>query len=329
MNREAIERKTIETLRRIAFAGSERKISLNEPLSEQGLGLDSLALVEYITSLEKTFNIEIPDETWIERGQLTLQSLVETLNQSFKGSVATPTNLHPPDKGLGAAQQLKNYTGNVFFLRTVYYSLRRLIRRIFGLLKRIYDHEQFYILTFDLANQSVPEFNPSANVTFRNASNEDFQALEGFWGKRETKKKLGIFHDRFSRNFVCYAAWINNQLVAQDWVTNSEDHEPYTGLTIRMGPGSSYGLDLQEHPKFKNQQIGLSLLSHSLQELKKQGFHKQYSIVSSRNKIMLRSSIQFFGFKKIGEIRTTRIFSQPSSVWKIDNKQGKNKILHL
>ncbi len=67
-----IEDLVLETLRRPALSGSCRTVGSDGPLGELGLGLDSLALSEFATAIEKRFQVQQPDEMWVDRGQLSL-----------------------------------------------------------------------------------------------------------------------------------------------------------------------------------------------------------------------------------------------------------------
>ena len=47
MNRNQVERDIVQLLRQTALSGSDREIRTLDPLGELGLGLDSLALVQF------------------------------------------------------------------------------------------------------------------------------------------------------------------------------------------------------------------------------------------------------------------------------------------
>ena len=60
----------------------ERVVDPDAPLGEQGLGLDSLALVKFLTALENHFDLELPEEVWIDRQALTLTGFSEAIGIS-------------------------------------------------------------------------------------------------------------------------------------------------------------------------------------------------------------------------------------------------------
>jgi len=61
------------------FGEDDRDIDTNAPLGEDGVGLDSLGLVEFLTAIETEFGVEIPTEVWDRADQLTLAGIAATL----------------------------------------------------------------------------------------------------------------------------------------------------------------------------------------------------------------------------------------------------------
>ena len=59
-------------LRETVLDGSDRDIVSGESLGEDGIGLDSLGLVQFLTAIEKEFNAQIPVDVWSRVDQLTL-----------------------------------------------------------------------------------------------------------------------------------------------------------------------------------------------------------------------------------------------------------------
>lgn len=82
MNQEAVEDRILAILARIAPRRAERGVLLASPLGNGGLGLDSLAVVEFVTSTEATFDIEFPDEFWTGSGPVTLGRMVDYVRAS-------------------------------------------------------------------------------------------------------------------------------------------------------------------------------------------------------------------------------------------------------
>ncbi|HPN33629.1 MAG TPA: acyl carrier protein [bacterium] len=101
MNRIDIEDQVLDTLRRTALRGSRRAIGPDEPLGDLGVGLDSLALIDFATAIEKRFQIQLPDDLWVERGRLTLGCLSDWMHQSVSSSTLTVAEAWQPP----AAQQ--------------------------------------------------------------------------------------------------------------------------------------------------------------------------------------------------------------------------------
>jgi len=67
--------------------------------------------------------------------------------------------------------------------------------------------------------------------------------------------------DRLRLGYVCYTAWMDERIVAMDWVTIRMTKSRGTGLLVSPQPGSCCGLDLNEHPGYTWQGIGLITLA--------------------------------------------------------------------
>jgi acyl carrier protein len=66
-------------LRRTALRGSDRPISFDQPVGGGGLGLDSLALVEFVVAFEKEFAVEVPETIWAHLEEITPGYFLEIL----------------------------------------------------------------------------------------------------------------------------------------------------------------------------------------------------------------------------------------------------------
>ncbi len=88
MNRKEVEYKVVSTLKSSALLGSDRDVPLQAPLMDLGLGLDSLAVVEFVVALEKEFQIQIPDSIWDEKGQVTLNFFVDLIMELKADSIS-------------------------------------------------------------------------------------------------------------------------------------------------------------------------------------------------------------------------------------------------
>src|SRR5439155_14668342 len=88
MTRSAREAEVVQILRACVLSGSDRDIPLDLPVGNLGLGLDSLALVEFVTALERRYQIILPDSLWIDAGQFTIRRLVDFVDATL------PTGAH-------------------------------------------------------------------------------------------------------------------------------------------------------------------------------------------------------------------------------------------
>jgi acyl carrier protein len=77
--REQVAQRLVGILRSSVLDGSDRDVGLGAALGEDGLGLDSLALVEFLTAVEKEFGAKVPVDVWSRIDQLTLDDCAEAV----------------------------------------------------------------------------------------------------------------------------------------------------------------------------------------------------------------------------------------------------------
>lgn len=71
--REHIELRVVEILRESALNHSTRALDLDAPLGEAGIGLDSLALVQFLTALEAEYGVRLPLDFWADADRVSLR----------------------------------------------------------------------------------------------------------------------------------------------------------------------------------------------------------------------------------------------------------------
>ncbi len=313
-----IENILLSILRETSRIGN-RRVNPAAPLGEQGLGFDSLALVKFIAAVENHFAIELPESIWMERERSTIHQLAETI-QGMVGSNEEKALPHKPIVAPAPFAGESKDVGRLF----------RKIEQVFRLTaKFIYKHDTFYILSFDLENQTVPINEASPDIRCRPASPNDLTAAKDMWPRNQRQRKLQKFMARHSAGYSCYVAEVGGAIAAIDWVTGAEDYERNLDIRIRPQPGSCYGLDLYEHPAYQEKGIGMAALIHCLWKSKEQGYRKHYTIVQSSNRKMLLTCIQLIGFTTVGRIRTRRIMGRSYSTWLINGTVGRGRVLEL
>lgn len=66
-------------LERTVLRGSTREVRPDVPLGQEGVGLDSLALVQFLTGVEQELSAEVPLEIWADIGRLSLNDCTVAL----------------------------------------------------------------------------------------------------------------------------------------------------------------------------------------------------------------------------------------------------------
>lgn len=266
---------------------------LDRPLGE--LGLDSMALLQLLTALEKKFNVEFGDEVWSTRGQVTPTHLVEWIRS------ARPST---PPEATNAAQEALDRLKTGLAWRADAINLYRKV--------------SYYILVRDLAEMPIPELRSSLPVEIRETPPHDFigQAPEWAGTSANLQRWANV------SGVVLLTAWHQGVLAATDWISPSGDDDPTLGVRVQCVAGSCFGYGLFENPELAARGIGLELAARSLAESKKRGFVRQATMVHVANEPMLMASSHLLGFEKAGRIDTTSVFGKPHARWSLHGENG-------
>ncbi len=330
MNRTDVEREVAEVLRRSSLSGSDRKIALDNAMGAQGLGLDSLALVEFVTAVENRFQIELPDEVWTERDKLSIRycvDLIMSLGQEVLRPIAdyelrqgwqTTIGLSWTEKASSAFREFGT-------LRALAWIVGRVGLHIADW---FYLRQKNYILTAAVREREIPRHAPSMDLDLRAVSRDDSVAFDEFCASivyrtvTDERMNTQTFHERLDAGYVCLGAWHDNRIVGIDWLTDEGYSCPSTGLDLHWSSESCFAMELYEHPAFLGKGVGLALIGYSLVVAKERGYREQVTMVLARNVRMLSAAVQLFGFERVGEIETTRILFKPFSKWDVGGQSG-------
>jgi thioesterase domain-containing protein/acyl carrier protein len=89
-DRDEVRARLRTILRTGALDGSDRDIADDLPLGEEGIGLDSLALVDFLTSVEREFATEIPVDVWAEVARMSLDECAAVISGATAPPLAAP-----------------------------------------------------------------------------------------------------------------------------------------------------------------------------------------------------------------------------------------------
>lgn len=313
MSRADLEREVLAVFRETALAGSAREVALDAPLGEAGLGLDSLALVSFVTALEKRFAVRFSDELWTDRGQVSLRSLAASIERE-RGALSAA--LSAPAAAVGSQPAAPPRFAE------------RVARR---LARQAYARRRYLLLARDLAAGPLPEPGAFATppLTFRRVSAEELASLPATWPQFRRRFPIDDWRAELAAGATCLAALRDGEIVALDWLSGTGEERSSMGLPIRVRPGTSYGFRLLERPDVAGQGVGLSLLAHSLGESRRGGFARQVTYVDERNQPMILAARLMLGFQPAGEVEAVRLFGLSRARWRVDGREGTGGTLLL
>jgi acyl carrier protein len=300
----------IGILREHGLHGSRREISAAD--SVESLGLDSLALMTFLTAVEKRFSIEIPDNFWSDKGTTslgTLAGIVSDLSERNARNGAHDRKASGEGEPIGRARR------------------DALPRRLAKIVRPLSSRVEFAILYRDLLATPIPEHRAIFPLQYTHATLGDLPRLSQLWPPEKTERKMRRFQERLNAGYTGLLAWHGEEAVGMDWLSSTGDFEPITGVQIGVSTGTIYGFDL--HEKYPASGVGFALLCRSLHVARDLGFSKQVTLVSRKNTKMLTASIRLLGFEGIGEIVTRRIGRHPFTAWRVRESAGRGRAITL
>jgi acyl carrier protein/GNAT superfamily N-acetyltransferase len=309
----------VATLRRTVWLGAtERTASLEQPLGADGLGLDSLGVVEFLSELESSLHIHFPDEFW-SRGPRTLGDIVE-----FIAAARSQVRLEPEHARTVAApptSEVQEAIHEQGFWRGLGWVVQRIQER-YG--RVLYARQRQLLLERDLTAGAIRVAAAALPLEFRAARPADVPPLaaSAFWSRSRTDYWLRLFQERYAAGSHCFVALHQGQIVGIDWVSGKNADTALIGLQFAMRPGTCVGENLMEHRAYRHQGIGMALLTYSLEQSRVMGYARQVTLVSAWNHRMLVTAVQLLGFQVTGELVTTWRLGRPRTAWRVDGPNG-------
>lgn len=315
ITKKDIEQSVVNILRDVSMGRPDQKIAMDQSIGKQELGLDSLGLIEFVAALEKKFSVEVPDSIWKAGGRLSPSDFVKIIMELHplptENKESLPAEPSPPLAASASyTERLSAAVHQRGLLAASRWALERLSRRF---VRSLYATEVRVILRHDL--DPIPDYRAfsRANLQFREIFKADRASLESLWAPHLRSKELRNFDKHLDSGIICLTAWRGVEIVGIDYLSSACGRDPDTGLMVKTLPGSGYAIGLYE--KYPGEGIGSALLGYSLSETKKRGFQRQVTFVNEENVKMLISTIQLFGFKEVGRIRSRRWLGKVSSEW--------------
>jgi acyl carrier protein/GNAT superfamily N-acetyltransferase len=320
LSADAVEQELVRIVRDELLLGSEREIELDRPLGELGVGLDSLALLNLLTRIESSFEVELPDDVWTQRGPLSLADLAELVaaTPSTAASPATPGEPAPVLQGR---------------MERVEYALRRYgapgrvawgaVRLAAPARRFLLTRDRNVILERRLDDEAPPVPAPEA-VVLRRFRAEDEERLTGLWAPyNEPSGRRGL-KQWLRRGATALVAAQGDRVVALDVFSAEGDDDVQLAR-----PEACYGFYLTEAPDVRGRGVGLALVAYSFEKARELGFRTQLTYVRDDNTPMLAATTQLLGFEVIGTARRTRVLGLTRWSWEVDGRRGRGRALVL
>lgn len=309
MTPEAVRGDVLRLLRQHALLGSGREVGPDDPLGPR-VGLDSLALVTYLTALENRFGVQFPDVLWTERRQLTVRRLADHVVALRRGTKAVQ-GTRQARHGIPLTGSAWQKVGAVTWTRELWAGITWVIRRLAARVGRVFfTRQRFYLLRFDLVRDPIRVSTPSG-ITLRAVTEADSEALADFWRTVPDAAEERNFQNQPGCRYIRMAGWEAGTIAGLCLITSGAFDAHALRLRIETVEGTCWGQGLVERRGCEGRGVGLALLSTCVQEAKNHGFALQLTLVADTNVKMLASCVQLLGFEKVGGVTVFRLLGWP------------------
>jgi GNAT superfamily N-acetyltransferase/acyl carrier protein len=298
------------------LAGSDRELPLNAPLGE--LGLDSLALVTFLTQVESSFGVALPDDVWVAREPLTLSQLAALVGAAGAEQVTRPpASAHQEilDRSERVERALSRFGVIGRLLFSLLLKARRLQRFVFTRDRNVVLERR---LDDELAEPAPPE-----GVELRHYEPGD--DLSGLWPWFEQESGRRDLAQALSQGAIALAAAQGDRIVALDLV--SAEGEIDVRLTEQRA--ACYGYRLDVSPAVRGSGVGAALLAYSLRVARERGFRSQLTFVHEDNRQMLVTATHTLGFRPVGRAVRTSVVGRTRWSWDVQGRRGAGPALLL
>jgi acyl carrier protein len=314
MNRDSVEEHVRQIVREDVLLGSDRELPGDVSLAD--LGLDSLALVTFLTRVEAAFDVTLPDEIWVAREPLTLGDVAELVADGARA--VEPLSL--PDEHARASQdgrmvriqrslQALGLVGRVLWPAAL--ALARV--KVFAI-----SRSSDILLERRLQDDELPDLPPPSGVVLRPYQPSDDARLAGLWPAFEEARARRRLADALRSGALALVAVEAERVVALDLLSAVGEDD----VRVIEGRGVCYGYRLVEAPAARGRGIGVALLSYSLVVARDRGFRAQVTSVQNGNRAMLVAATHLLGFRQIGSAHRVRVLGRTRWSWEVDGGRG-------
>lgn len=318
MSREAAQAEILRVVREQLLLGSERPISVDSPLGELGVGLDSLALVQLLTAVEATFGVDVPDDVWTARGPLSVADLADIV-------AAAPRREEPVEAGellvRGRMERAERALAHGGLAHRLAWAGLRLLAPV---KQFAFAFSRTFVLERRLDDRGAAPAEVPPGIVLRPYAAGDEAGLAGLWPRFAERHGRRFLRRSLREGAIALVAAEGGRIVALDLLS------PWGEDEVRIEePEACFGYWLTEAPAVRGRGIGLALVAYSLGVARDRGFRAQLTWVAEDNAAMLAAATQLLGFRSIGTASRLRMLGLTRWSWDVRGRRGRGSRLVL
>jgi GNAT superfamily N-acetyltransferase len=319
MTPEGAAERLVQILREDILLGTDRELPRDMPLGE--LGLDSLALVTFLTQAESSLGVDLPDDVWVAREPLTLDGLAALVAAAgATDGPAAPVEEAAQD-GRSRSERLQGMLSGAGIVgRLVWPLALRAIR-----LKRLAFESSRNVVLERRLDGELPPVQAPPGVALRAYERGDEELLAGLWPEFEEERARRRLARALATDAFALVAVEESRILALDLLSAAGEDD----IRVSQERRACYGYRLVEAPDARGRRLGLVLLAYSLGVARERGYRSQLTAVETGNLAMLATATHVLGFRPIGTARRVRVAGLARWSWEVDGRRGAGRRLVL
>jgi GNAT superfamily N-acetyltransferase len=166
-------------------------------------------------------------------------------------------------------------------LKTAWSGFRYILRKTLGI------HWQTIIFFERQVSEPITEVVPKIPVQIRIATVDDIDKFKNMFDD----KKCNLLRQRFTRGEICFVAVVGEKVIAQQWVSYSDEYDPDNRLTVKVNSNEGYFFDTYVLPEYRNNRLHSALVASGLKYIYDRGLKKAIGIVVKNNTYSIKATL--------------------------------------
>jgi hypothetical protein len=166
-------------------------------------------------------------------------------------------------------------------LKTAWAGFKYILRKTLGI------HWQTIIFFERQVSEPISEVVPKIPVQIRIATIDDMDKFNNMFDEH----KCNLLRQRFTRGEMCFVAVDGEKVIAQQWISSSDEYDPDNRLKVKVNSNEGYFFDTYVLPEYRNNKLHAALVASGLKHIYDRGLKKAIGIVVKNNTYSIKATL--------------------------------------